>query len=48
MCGFAGELTTGGRADLRALARMSDALAPRGPDGSGVWSSDRCALGTGA
>ncbi len=38
MCGIAGELRPGGRADLGALRRMQDALAARGPDGEGIWS----------
>jgi asparagine synthase (glutamine-hydrolysing) len=44
MCGIAGELTTDREPDLPALARMSEALAARGPDGSGVWGSSRCGL----
>lgn len=39
MCGIAGELRFDGvPADLQALARMSERLARRGPDGAGVWS----------
>ena len=44
MCGFAGELTVDRDPDLAALAVMSEALAARGPDGAGVWSSSRCGL----
>ena len=34
-------------ADRDRLTRMHDALAPRGPDGEGLWSADdgRCVLG---
>ncbi|MEA2154510.1 MAG: hypothetical protein QOE11_650, partial [Solirubrobacteraceae bacterium] len=44
MCGIAGELTTGRLPDLAALERVSEALAARGPDGAGAWSSSRCGL----
>ena len=37
MCGFAGELRRDGAPDRDALARMQAVLAPRGPDGEGVW-----------
>ena len=37
MCGLGGELAFGRAPDLEALARMSAALAPRGPDGAGEW-----------
>lgn len=37
MCGLSGEINFDGRpADAGALQRMTDALSPRGPDGSGV------------
>jgi len=37
MCGLSGEINFDGRpADAGALARMTDALSPRGPDGSGL------------
>ena len=40
MCGFAGELRWDGeRADWKALERAGDVLAPRGPDGAGIWAS---------
>ena len=45
MCGIAGEIARGRPADLAAIAAMSDAMVPRGPDSSGVWASDRVALG---
>ena len=37
MCGFGVELRPGGRPDRDALERMGQALAPRGPDGHGLW-----------
>jgi len=37
MCGFAAELRAGGAPDRGALERMGEALAPRGPDGAGLW-----------
>jgi len=37
MCGLGGEVRQDGPADVAALRRMSEALAPRGPDGSGEW-----------
>jgi asparagine synthase (glutamine-hydrolysing) len=37
MCGICGEVTfNGAPADPAAVARMMDALAPRGPDASGM------------
>ena len=37
MCGLSGEINFDGRsADAGALQRMTDALSPRGPDGSGL------------
>ncbi len=46
MCGISGEFTFDGTpADITAVSRMSSALAPRGPDGSGVWAQGRVALG---
>src|SRR3954447_4992729 len=41
MCGIAGEVAfRGARADAGAVARMSEAMGDRGPDGSGAWSED--------
>jgi len=41
MCGFAGVFShAGGPVDRDALARMSDAMVARGPDGAGDWQSD--------
>ncbi len=37
MCGFGVELRPRGRPDRDALERMGEALAPRGPDGHGLW-----------
>ncbi|PXX12118.1 N-acetylglutaminylglutamine amidotransferase [Mycolicibacterium moriokaense] len=46
MCGAAGEVRLDGQApDIRAVSAIADAMAPRGPDGAGVWSQGRVALG---
>ncbi|MGN6694530.1 MAG: N-acetylglutaminylglutamine amidotransferase [Aquihabitans sp.] len=46
MCGIAGELRSDRRpADVAAVERMTLAMAPRGPDGAGVWSHGPVALG---
>jgi asparagine synthase (glutamine-hydrolysing) len=45
MCGIAGEMRFDGPADTAAVARMTDALAPRGPDGAGAHTTGRVALG---
>ena len=46
MCGIAGEIRfDGGFADAAAVARMTGAMAPRGPDGSGVTAQGRVAFG---
>jgi asparagine synthase (glutamine-hydrolysing) len=44
MCGIAGELRRGASPDRDVLDRMSAALAPRGPDGDGMWFHDGTAL----
>ncbi len=44
MCGFAGELVRGGRADRDAVEAMAATMQSRGPDGEGVWAQDRIAL----
>ncbi|MYR45761.1 N-acetylglutaminylglutamine amidotransferase [Streptomyces sp. SID5910] len=45
MCGLSGEIRfDGGRPDLAAVRRISDRLAPRGPDGHGLWSRGAVAL----
>jgi asparagine synthase (glutamine-hydrolysing) len=44
MCGIAGELRREAGPDREALDRMSAALAPRGPDGTGTWFHDGTAL----
>ncbi|WP_380174792.1 N-acetylglutaminylglutamine amidotransferase [Kineococcus sp. DHX-1] len=46
MCGLCGEVRFDGHAaDVAAVQRMSQTLAPRGPDGEGVWSQGRVAFG---
>ncbi len=46
MCGLTGEIRFDGeRPDIAAVERMTDRLAPRGPDGRGVWSQGAVALG---
>lgn len=46
MCGATGEVRLDDRApDIAAVAAMAQVLAPRGPDGAGVWSQGRVALG---
>src|SRR3954471_3505683 len=46
MCGLCGEITfDGSLADTTAVARMVEALVPRGPDGQGSWSAGRVAFG---
>ncbi|NQX35164.1 N-acetylglutaminylglutamine amidotransferase [Herbiconiux sp. VKM Ac-2851] len=46
MCGIAGELRFDGRsADLGAVDRMTACQVHRGPDGTGLWSNGRVALG---
>jgi asparagine synthase (glutamine-hydrolysing) len=46
MCGIAGEIRfDSASADAVAVARMCDTMVPRGPDGNGLFSSSRIALG---
>lgn len=46
MCGLSGEIRfDGSRPDLAGVERMTDRLAPRGPDGRGLWSQGPVALG---
>jgi asparagine synthase (glutamine-hydrolysing) len=46
VCGISGELRFDGRAaDVELVARMTDRLAARGPDGSGLWASGPRAVG---
>ncbi|MFB8245701.1 N-acetylglutaminylglutamine amidotransferase [Streptomyces sp. NPDC055952] len=46
MCGLSGEIRFDGRKpDIAAVERMTDRLAPRGPDGRGLWSQGPVALG---
>ncbi|MEA2312732.1 MAG: hypothetical protein QOE28_2700, partial [Solirubrobacteraceae bacterium] len=44
MCGFAAELRPAARPDRAALERMGESLAPRGPDGAGLWVDGRAGL----
>jgi asparagine synthase (glutamine-hydrolysing) len=48
MCGIAGLVGRLDEANRSALRRMSDALAHRGPDGSGFWESPAAESGWGA
>ncbi|MDP9094378.1 MAG: N-acetylglutaminylglutamine amidotransferase [Actinomycetota bacterium] len=46
MCGLAGEIRfDGSGADVAALERACARMAPRGPDGSGIWADGPIALG---
>ncbi|MEN5115550.1 MULTISPECIES: N-acetylglutaminylglutamine amidotransferase [Brevundimonas] len=46
MCGLSGEINFDGRpADAGAVQRMTDALSPRGPDGSGIVMRGPVGLG---
>jgi asparagine synthase (glutamine-hydrolysing) len=45
MCGLAGEISFATKADVSRVARMLDKLAPRGPDGEGLYSLGKCCLG---
>ncbi len=46
MCGIAGEIRFDGHpADVEAVARITEALQRRGPDGSGVHAAGAIALG---
>jgi asparagine synthase (glutamine-hydrolysing) len=46
MCGICGEIRFDGRLpQLDALQRMTDVMAPRGPDGSGVFQVNRMGFG---
>ena len=46
MCGIAGEIRLdGGPADAAAVATMTGALAPRGPDGTGIIARGSAAFG---
>ncbi|GAA4395130.1 N-acetylglutaminylglutamine amidotransferase [Tsukamurella soli] len=46
MCGICGEIRFDGQApDVSAVARMTDAMAARGPDSAGTWSQGRVAFG---
>ncbi len=46
MCGIAGQITfNGSPADGALVSRMVAPMAPRGPDGVGLWQQNRIALG---
>lgn len=46
MCGIAGELAFRGySADQKPVARMTEVMADRGPDGGGSWTNSWVALG---
>jgi len=46
MCGIAGEIRFDGNlADVQAVTRMTELLAPRGPDDSGILAHGRSAFG---
>ena len=46
MCGATGEVRLDGSTpDIAAVSAMAEAMTPRGPDGAGVWSQGRVALG---
>ncbi len=46
MCGLCGEFRwDGSAADTAAVSRMREPLAPRGPNGSGLWANGPLALG---
>src|SRR3984893_1235285 len=46
MCGISGEIRADGHpADTRVVARMTQQLETRGPDGVGLWASNAVALG---
>lgn len=46
MCGIAGEIAYAGVAvDDAAVARMTETMRDRGPDGEGFWSNGRVSLG---
>lgn len=45
MCGICGEIRKDDAApDIGAVAKMNEAMTPRGPDGAGVWSQKNVAL----
>ncbi|TGD87009.1 N-acetylglutaminylglutamine amidotransferase [Mycolicibacterium sp. CH28] len=45
MCGATGEVRLDNQSpDVAAVAAMADAMAPRGPDGAGLWSQGRVAF----
>ena len=46
MCGFAAEIRFDGQsANVDAVSRMAEVLSPRGPDGDGLFTQGRIAVG---
>lgn len=45
MCGIAGEYRFLGQTDVQALDQMLEVMAPRGPDGKGIYSAGNVNLG---
>ena len=45
MCGIVGEVSWGSRISLEQFRKSVTSLRHRGPDDSGVWSDEECALG---
>ncbi len=46
MCGIAGDIRFDGKtASVETVAKMAARMAPRGPDGVGVWAQNNIALG---
>src|SRR4051812_28758767 len=45
MCGISGEIRFDGRASARIVQHMLNAMADRGPDGSGILAQNKVALG---
>jgi asparagine synthase (glutamine-hydrolysing) len=44
MCGFAGERSMDGAADVATVDRMAETMSRRGPDGEGMWVAGPVAL----
>lgn len=45
MCGIAGDIRFSGESNVHTLEQMLAVLAPRGPDGRGIYSTGRVSLG---
>jgi asparagine synthetase B (glutamine-hydrolysing) len=48
MCGLCGELSFDGRAEVGAIAAMTDRQSNRGPDAAGIFLQDGMGNGTDA